>query len=152
MSYTRTYNSGFENNQISVGNSSRVFTAQARSMKTQEPKIQIKERHLHQDFAFWSKGLRLGDESPEEIYFLQQHYGMPTRLLDWSNNPMAGLFFAAQSCNKDSGENDAALFMMDAYQLAPEQKARCHTNDGGESFLGIAISANREGGLSPRRR
>jgi hypothetical protein len=47
------------------------------------------ERHLAQDFRVMSAGIRRGDESEAELYFLQQHYRMRTRLLDWTNNPLA---------------------------------------------------------------
>jgi hypothetical protein len=61
---------------------------------------------------------------------------MPTRLLDWSNNALAGLFFAVSS----ESDTDGALHIMDAFRLGPDQKARY---DADRVFEGIATSRNR---------
>lgn len=88
-----------------------------------------RECHLNQDFNVMSAGLRGGGESAVELYFLQQHYGMSTRLLDWTNNPLAALYFA---CN---GSNDGEVFMMDVYKLPqPTDK----------NLQGIATSGRKE--------
>lgn len=77
------------------------------------------ERHLAQDFSVESAGLVETNEA-QRLYFLQQHYGMPTRLLDWTTNALAALFFAV----RDKTDRDGAVFFMDAYQLAVTQKTK----------------------------
>lgn len=44
--------------------------------------------------------------------FLMQHYGVPTRLLDWSENPFVSIYFALVSAGEPKA-TDASLWMCD---------------------------------------
>jgi hypothetical protein len=65
-----------------------------------------------------------------EIYFMAQHYGLPTRLLDWSTNPLAALFFA---CNGEP-EQDGFVYAMDAARIIPEG---AETSKGGDRLYQV---------------
>jgi len=47
---------------------------------------------------------------------LARHYGQPTRLLDWSHNPLVGLYFTAQVA-EDSGDADGCLWTIEPGRL-----------------------------------
>lgn len=58
-------------------------------------------------------------EQDIELLFIMQHYRVPTRLLDWTENPFIALFFATENAReeKEGSELDAAIWIIDPVEL-----------------------------------
>ena len=73
------------------------------------------EREMIRDFKIKSTLDR--DHVPKndiDWLFLAQHHGLPTRILDWSENPLVALFFAVENF---SNKTDGEIFAINAWTL-----------------------------------
>ena len=72
---------------------------------------------MREEFAIRAPALSRFESLPTgdwDLYFLMQHYGAPTRLLDWTESPAIALYFAVRD---NPGHYDSAVWMLDAYEL-----------------------------------
>jgi len=104
------------------------------TFNVKDDKVRLeKERHLFKDFKSLSSSMISPQVTPEKMYFLMQHYGMETRLLDWSSAALVALYFAV----KNNSESNGSVFILDAYKLVDCQVST-------KSRFGIASSSRKE--------
>lgn len=76
------------------------------------------EKHLYYDFISNAGSALKGNKKSWEILFLMRHYGMPTRLLDWSENFAVALYFAIE----DPARNNPEIWLLNPIKLNAKNK------------------------------
>lgn len=74
----------------------------------------LNERYLTNDF--YIKASQVLTKCPDKKNYaawmsMMQHYGLPTRLLDWSSSPLIAVFFATETYEK-SNQIDACVWVL----------------------------------------
>lgn len=95
--------------------------------------VLYRESDMFREFTLLSEAQPFYEKSTFEKLVLMQHYGIPTRLLDWSENLLVGLYFALYkkdvSGDRFTEDDDCALFILDPVSLN-------HQSEGREGMFG----------------
>ncbi len=80
------------------------------------PDVSIFRKNKLNPFIFETYSKTWIPEDLQELAALAQHYGIPTRLLDWSLNVFTALYFAVSGAIKQFDENDKIVVWALNYQ------------------------------------
>ena len=97
------------------GHSSTDWELCPSALRYESESLRVKALHSIRDFRRLQEyRLTKSPSSTEQFKWLQlaQHYGLPTRLLDWTQSPTIALYFACQDL-----DSDGAVYAMNPREL-----------------------------------
>ena len=104
-----------------ISNTHAWFRGQSNKSWTLLPKLYrpnenpLREREMFRDFKLRANEfISIPLENDMELLFIMQHYGMPTRLLDWTESYLFALLFAVES---EDISVDAAVWILNSAEF-----------------------------------
>lgn len=102
------------------------FRGQANSQHSLEPTLFRKgtayfESEMLEEFVRSQSEYAIKHKSALEWLTLMQHYGLPTRLLDWTSNLLVALYFSCKA--EEELDSHGALFLINPDHLMPHSLA-----------------------------
>jgi hypothetical protein len=88
----------------------RNFIETEREILNDFKSMAVQQNHVIKDYSYW------------DLLPLAQHHGLPTRLLDWTSNPLAALYFAFEKEDNESGERCVWGFRVMSDYFADQEK------------------------------
>jgi hypothetical protein len=95
------------------------------------------ESNIFQSFKTRARKFLENTKNDWEILTYMQHYGLPTRLLDWTDSFAVALYFALCERKKED-TNDSAVWIMDAFKMSSLEM-------GSESIITLLEKADLPG-------
>lgn len=85
----------------------------------------IAENELYREFHNRIRGYNthIDLDNPWELICFAQHFGVPTRLIDWATNPLAALYFALET---DQNQEYAVVWCLKVTKLNPNPQKNAH--------------------------
>jgi FRG domain len=99
-----------------------TFSLEPSLLRYRPNQLRIAEHNFRHEFRLL--GSRLFDQplvGALDCMTVMQHHGMPTRLLDWTENAFAALYFSVRQSEYFGVENDAVVWMLDPVRLCEIQ-------------------------------
>lgn len=76
--------------------------------------LQEQEEKIFEEFKRWCpRFVNTTGKSDWELMAIAQHHWLPTRLLDWTKNPLVALWFA---CNTEKKKGDWVVWLLPVYK------------------------------------
>lgn len=100
-----------------------------------------KERYLMKLFVREGSSYVPKDASPFEWYMLAQHYGMPTRLLDWTDSPLVALWMAVE---RYADDKDGVIIAMNSSPVQEKKEVVDFWSDERKDELFSIITRSKD--------